>query len=322
MTQASKSMSGKEWLMLFALSIAWGGSFFFVGAVVHVLPSFTIAVLRVGLAALAFHALLLALGKRFPHNLEILRAFAVMGFLNNAVPFSLIVWGQSQIPSGLASILNATTPLFAVIAAHVLTDTEKLSKARFAGVVIGFAGVAVLFLPALVQSRPGSVVAQIAVLAAAFSYAIAGIYGRRFRRMGLDPIVTATGQVTASTLILLPVALIAEKPWTLSMPSADVWLAIAGLVLISTVIGYLLYFRILETAGATNLMLVTFLIPVSAILLGWLFLNERLRPEHLAGMVLIGCALAVIDGRALYLVKMMFSTRRRSVFHPRPYTRK
>ena len=299
---SNKTMTGTEWAMLLALSALWGGSFFFTGIAVKELPPLTIVLLRVGLAALILNIVTRALGLRMPTDPRVWLAFVGMGFLNNAVPFGLIVWGQTQIASGLASILNATTPLFAVALAHLLTKDERLTGARMAGVIVGFGGVVLMIGPAALAGLGSAGLAQVAVLCAALSYALAGIYGRLFKRLGVDPIVTAAGQVTASALMLTPVALVADRPWALAAPGPATWLAILGIAALSTALAYMLYFRILATAGATNLLLVTFLIPVTAILLGWLVLDERLEPKHLAGMACIGAGLAAIDGRLLKLV--------------------
>lgn len=300
MTTLHRTMSPLEWGMLLALSLLWGGSFFFTGVAVKELPPFTIVMLRVGLAALILGVAMRATGFAMPTGARVWAAFFVMGVLNNAVPFSLIVWGQTQIASGLASILNATTPLFGVVLAHGLTRDEPMTGRRLTGVVLGFGGVVVMIGPAaLAGLGQAGVLAQLAVLAAALSYALAGIYGRRFRAWDVSPLATATGQVTASTLMLIPVALLADRPWTLVPPSPAAWGAILGIAALSTALAYILYFRILATAGATNLLLVTFLIPVSAILLGSLALGERLGPEHFGGMALIGAGLAAIDGRVL-----------------------
>lgn len=297
-----KPMDLTDWSLLVALSILWGGSFFFVGIAVRELPPFTIVAMRVALAALALGGLLWILGLPMPRDRRTWIAFFGMGALNNLVPFCLIVWGQTQIASGVASVLNATTPLFGVMVAHVLTRDEKMTGNRLAGVLVGFAGVAVMIGPSalegLVGAGPGSgLLPQLAVLGAALSYSFAGIFGRRFKSMGVSPLVTATGQVTASTLMLVPVALLADRPWTLPMPSVAAWGAVIGIALLSTALAYVIFFRVLASAGATNLMLVTFLIPVSAILLGGLFLGERLAVRHGVGMALIAGGLAAIDGR-------------------------
>jgi drug/metabolite transporter (DMT)-like permease len=280
----------------------WGGSFFFVGVAVKALPPFTIVLLRVAIAAAALHLVSKATRTTMPWDSKTWLAFFGMGLLNNAIPFSLIVWGQTQIASGLASILNATTPLFTVLVAHVLTADERLTKGRIIGVLLGLAGVVALIGPQALVDLGHDVLAQLAILGAALSYAFASIFGRRFKRMGVPPLATAAGQVTASSALLLPIALIVDRPWTLPRPELPVWAAIVGLALLATALAYILYFRILASAGAVNLMLVTLLIPVSAILLGSAFLGESLAPMDFVGMALIGLGLAAIDGRLASLL--------------------
>jgi len=294
---------------LVILSILWGGSFFFVQVAVTALPPFTIVLLRVGLAAVALHLYLLATGVRMGFDPRLWGAFLIMGFINNVVPFSLLVWGQTQIASGLASILNATTPLFTVFVAHLVTSDEKMNGGRLAGALTGFAGVIVMIGPDALDGISSNLAAQIACLGAALSYAFAGVFGRRFARMGAAPIQTATGQVTASSILLLPLVLLADQPWTLAMPGLAVWASVVGLALVSTSLAYILYFRLLSTAGATNLLLVTLLVPVSAILLGVTVLGERLEPEHFAGMALIALGLAAIDGRPARALGRLVSAR-------------
>ncbi|KQP25000.1 ABC transporter permease [Methylobacterium sp. Leaf102] len=301
------TMSAPEWAMLLCLSVLWGGSFFFTQVALEALPPVTLVTLRVGLAALILNAVVPLSGLAMPRGARVWSAFLGMGLLNNAVPFCLIVWGQTHIASGLAAILNATTPLFTVVAAHFLTADERMTGSRMAGGLVGLAGVAVMVGPAVLAGLGADLLAQVAVLGAALSYACAGLFGRRFRRMGIPPLATAAGQVSASTLILVPIALVVDRPWTLPMPGAAVVGAVVGIAALSTALAYVLYFRILATAGATNLLLVTFLIPVSAILLGAVVLGERLDPRHIVGMALIGCGLAAIDGR----LRAFGRTRRR-----------
>lgn len=284
--------------MLLALSALWGGSFFFFKVLVDALPIFTVVLGRVGFAAIVLNALLIARRDFMPRDPGLWGSFLVMGLLNNIVPFSLIVFGETRISSGLASILNATTPIFTVLAAHALTSNEKLTSAKAVGVMFGFAGVAALVGPgALLGAGQADIVGEAACLLAALTYALAGIYGRRFR--GVPPLKVATGQITASTFVLLPIAAWVDRPWTLPPPTAQVWLAFAGISILSTALAYVLYFQILARAGATNLLLVTFLLPVSATALGVLFLGETVTLEALAGMTLIGLGLAAIDGRLL-----------------------
>ena len=290
-------MALRVWLWLLSLSVLWGGSFFFAKVALGELGPFTVVFARVSLAALAL-ALVVPLRRDAPW-----RTYFAMGFLNNALPFSLIFWGQTEIASGLASILNATTPLFTLVVAHFLTPDEKIDRTKIAALLIGLLGVVVLIGPdALIGGS--ALWAQMACLGAALSYAFAGVYGRRFRRMGIAPAEAAAGQVTASAVLILPIMLVVDQPWTLSAaPSLTVWLALAGLALLSTALAYVLYFRILAAAGATNLLLVTFLIPVPAILLGAAVLGEQLEPRQFAGMALIGLGLVLIDGRIAGLLR-------------------
>lgn len=291
------SMSARDWIMMTFLSVIWGGSYFFNGIAVQELPPFTIVATRVGLAALTLQIGLRIAGIAMPQAPKIWLTFFSMGLLNNLIPFSLIVWAQGHIASGLASILIATTPLFAVVLAHCLTREEKMTGGRLAGTLVGFAGVAFMIGPSALSAIGSDLIAEIVVLTAAFTYALAGIYGRRFRTMGIKPIVSATGQITASALMMIPLALIVDRPWTLAAPGLPTIAALIAIALFSTALAYIIFFRLLASAGATNLMLVTFLIPVSAILLGWLFLGERLQPQHLIGMATIVAGLLLIDGR-------------------------
>lgn len=308
-------MTSYEWLLLTILSIVWGGSFFFVGVAVEALPPLTIVALRVSLATFALMGVVYFTGLKMPTNPRIWVAFIFMGVVNNVIPFTLIVWGQTYIASGLASILNATTPMFTIVAAHFLTKDEKITNNKIIGVIIGIAGVVIMLGHEALGGLGDSVFAQLAVLGAAISYALAGIYGRRFMQLGIKPVVTATGQVTGASLILIPLALFYDKPFTLPMPGFEIWLAILGLALISTAFAYILYFRILSTAGATNLLLVTLLIPVSAILLGTVILGEQLETKHMVGMGLISIGLLSIDGRAFHAILNRFTKRQKTHQH-------
>jgi drug/metabolite transporter (DMT)-like permease len=285
-----RAMNRTEWALLLLLALLWGGSFFFGKVALAAVPPLTLVVLRTGLAALALIAVLAATGRKLPSSLAAWRGFLVMGLLNNAIPFALINWGQTRIDSGLAAILNATTPLFTVILAHLVTSDEKLTRNRVAGVVLGFAGVVVMIGPAALG---GAELGKLAVLAAAASYACAGLYGRRLGK--LAPVTAACGMLVAATLIMLPLALVLDRP---ALPAgAVIWEAVGALALFSTALAYIVYFRILATAGATNLLLVTFLIPVSALLLGGIVLGERPDATAFAGMALIFLGLVAVDGR-------------------------
>jgi len=304
----NRSMTPFEWVLLFALSILWGASFFFVAIAVTALTPVTIVTARVTVAAILLFVLMRALGFKVPTDRQSLRDFAIMGFLNNVIPFSLISWGQSHIASGLASILNATAPLFTVVVAHLATSDERVTGARVAGVLIGFAGVVVMIGPSALADIGGELLPELACLGAALAYAVSVVFARRFSRRGIAPLATATGQLTAASLIMLPLWLIIDAPTRFALPSPEVIAAMLALAALSTVLAYVIYYRILATAGSVNLILVTFLIPVSAILLGALILGERLALRHFIGMAAIGIGLACIDGRLLKRIWRVPST--------------
>ena len=300
-------MGGGDWMLLLVLGTLWGGSYFFGKVALGQLPPFTVTVGRLGLAALVLHVVVRTAGHHMPGSIRAWRAFWIMGLLNNAIPMSLILWGQTTIGSGLAAILNASTPLFTVLLAHFFTRDERMTGRKVGGIVFGLAGVAVMIGPEALGGFHRGLLAQLAMVGAAISYACAGIFGRRFA--GTPPLVTAAGQVTASSLTLLPLSLLADQPWLLPAPGARTWAALAGLALLCTALGYVIYFRILATSGASNLLLVTLLMPVNAVLLGIAFLGEHVEPRHVAGMALTAVGLATIDGRLLAAVLRRVSPR-------------
>lgn len=293
----NQQMNLTDIVMLVILSILWGGSFFFVEVLVDYLPPLTIVTFRVGLAAIALWGIVLSSQPSLPSTKQQWGALFVVGLLNNALPFCLIVWGQTQISSGLASIFNATTPFFTVLVAGALLVDERITKPKLMGVAIGLLGTIVLIGPEALKGMTGSMLGQLAVMGAAISYALAAAFSRRFKKWGLSPLIVATGQVSMATLILLPLMLIIDKPWVgFTMPFEAIW-AMAGLAFFSTVVAYILYFRLIASAGATNAALVTFLIPISAILLGVTILGETFTSLQAIGMGLIGLGLLVMDGR-------------------------
>ena len=292
-------MSRADWAILLILAVLWGGSFFFIGIAIHSVAPMTLVLLRVSLAS-AF-LWIWRLIRRQPLGLSaaIAPALLVLALLNNVLPFILFAWAQRTIPSGLASILNATTPIWGVLVAHSFTHDERMTLPKLAGVVLGFVGVAVMIGADLLGQIGTHVLAQLACLVATLCYALAGVWGRRFRGMGVSPVGVATGSLTAAALVLVPLVLLFEPPWQATAPTPEAWAAIIGLAFFCTALAYILYFRLLASAGATNSLLVTFLIPVTAILLGTFALGEQLAPRHFAGMALIGLGLAAIDGRLL-----------------------
>lgn len=293
-------MGTGEWLMLITLALLWGGSFFFIDVAVRRLPPLTLVLLRLSLAALTLNVVVRLMGMALPHTWRQWRPFLALSLIMCALPFCLISWGQIWISSGLASILNATTPLFTLVIAHYLTSDEKLTRPRVVAVSLGVVGIVVMIGTDALRDIGGQVPAQFAVLGAAMSYGLAGVAGRGVQSAGgLSHLATATMMVTCAALLVLPAALIVDQPWRLAMPGPAVWGSVLGLALLSTALAYILYFRLLSTAGAVNLTLVTFLVPVTSISLGTLFLHERLSANHVFGMALIASGLLVIDGRIL-----------------------
>jgi drug/metabolite transporter (DMT)-like permease len=295
---AQRAMTAREWGLLALLSLLWGGSYFFVGVAVREIPPLTLVTLRVGLAAAILWAGAPILGVALPRGGKALAALAVLGFGNNALPFALIAWGQTRLPGGLASILVAATPLFTVLAAHVLTAEEKLSGLKLFGTIAGIAGVAWLIGPDLLLGRAANDTwAELPVLAAAVCYALSAIYARRMPSLGLKPIEVAAGQATAATVFLAPLALAIDRPWTLPMPSEAAIASVLGIAALSTALAVVVYFRILAGAGATNVLLVTLLTPATAVVLGAVFLHEQLAAQQFIGFAIIAIGLAFIDGR-------------------------
>lgn len=291
-----RRMDATDWAILAVLSLMWGGSFFFLAIQLRALPPLTIVLSRVGLAALLLLGWAAATRLRLPGP-RLWPAFLILGLLNNVIPFLLYGFAQQTIPSGLAGILNATTPLWGVLVAHLFTRDERATPAKVVGVLLGFAGVAAMTGADALGGLGGDLLAQLACLLATLCYALAAVWARRFGDAGVPPLGVATGQLTAATVVMIPLVVIVDRPWTLPMPGAEIWAATAGMVLVSTVFAYVLYFRLVERAGASNSLLVTFTIPIVAIWLGVTVLGEALLPKHLLGMALIALGLAAIDGR-------------------------
>lgn len=290
-------MTFRNWILLMVLGAIWGGSFLFAKIAVAEIPPLVLVFLRVAIACCTLHLILSLTGHRFPLEPKLLGSFVLMGLLNNAIPFSLLFWGQTEISAALASILNATTPIFTFLVAALFLKQEPVRLHRIAGVLVGFSGVLVMLSPSVTGLSSDPLWAQLTCLGAAVSYALAASYARTFKH--LAPIVSATGQLTGSTLIMLPMAILSADGWSVVETSAFVWGNVLALGIGATALAYLIYFRLLADAGATNASLVTFVIPASAILFGILILNERLTVYHFAGLGLLLAGLFVLDGRIL-----------------------
>jgi drug/metabolite transporter (DMT)-like permease len=291
-------IDARDGSLLAVLSVLWGGSFFFNGLALKELPPLTLVLLRVALGALFLLPLVRAYRIEFPKGIASWKPFFAVAFFNNVLPFSLIVMGQTFIASGLASVLNATTPLFTVVVMAVAGE-ERLFARRVAGVIAGLIGVIIL-RGGVGLDAAGQGVGVLLCLAAAASYGVAALLARR-QLADSPPLATATFQLLSSSAMMIFVAGFFDRPWTLPMPGITTWLAVLGLAALSTALAYIVFFQILRRSGATKVMLVTLLIPVTAILLGYLVLGERISLREIAGALVIGSALLVIDGRVLKL---------------------
>jgi drug/metabolite transporter (DMT)-like permease len=300
----NQEMTGREWAILLMLAVIWGGAFMFIGVAVRHVDPLTYVWLRLSIAAIGMLIFLKVKGERLGLPRQVWGSILLLALLNNALPFTLFGWGQTHIASGLASILNATTPIWGVLVAHLFTDDERLNPRKVAGVLLGFGGVATMIGPTLLADFGNDALAQLACIAAALCYAFAAVWARRFRRMGLSPMSVTTGQLSAGALMMLPLAMLIDQPWTQPLPPATAWGAIVALALLCTAFGYVMYFRLIDSAGATNALLVTLLVPPFAILFGSLFLGEVLAPQDFGGLALIALGLAAIDGRLLRRLRL------------------
>jgi drug/metabolite transporter (DMT)-like permease len=290
-------------LLLLFLSVLWGASFLFAKIAVGAIPVFVALAARVMIGAASLGLYLIVTRHELPRELRIWRMFLFMGVFNNAVPFALLFWAQTEITAGLGAILNAMTPIFTLIVAHFLTRDEKITRDKLIGIGIGFCGVAVLVGPSLLLDPGRAALAKVACIVASVSYGFASVFGRRFAREGVSPLSATFGQIVTSSLVIFPIALFFHPVATLAAAPVEVYLALLGLGIVSTAFAYVLFYKILARAGATNVSLVTLLVPVSATILGALVLDETLTPMQGLGMALISIGLLVMDGRAVKAIR-------------------
>jgi drug/metabolite transporter (DMT)-like permease len=293
-----QTMNAGDWGRLVGLAMLWGSSFLFYKILGVELPPMTIVLGRMAFGTLGLVAILRLRGVAVLVPRQQWGRFLVIGLLNTALPFTMFAWAETRITSGTAAILNGTMPMFTALMAGLVFRTESITVRKLAGVACGIVGVAVLVGPQALRGQ--DLLGQAACLVAALSYGIANPYAQRIR--GLSPASMAVAQLTAGTLVILPLALIVERPWTLPSPSLGAWGAMVGIAVICTSLAYLVFFDLLARAGASNLSLVTLLVPVSALALGAAVLGETVSVAAICGLALIICGLAINDGRVLRLL--------------------
>lgn len=286
-------MSTRDWLWVVLLGTIWGTSFLFNDLLVAQMGPLWVSAGRVGVGALGSWVFFFAAGKRLPREPRTYLLFLIIGVVGYAVPFALFPLAQEHMSSGVAAIINAMTPIATVIVSHFWPDGEKASWNKSLGVLAGFAGIAVLAAPGLESGGATQIWAILAALGATFCYAITLNLARRLSH--IDPSTIAAAALTGATIAALPMAY-----WAHGIPhinSMSAWLALAGSGLLATAFAFQIMYRLLPRIGATNFSIVTFIAPVSAIILGIALLGETIHAEQLAGMAGIFLGLVLIDGR-------------------------
>jgi drug/metabolite transporter (DMT)-like permease len=285
-------MNFRQFSMLVLLGLIWGASFMFIKVALPTVPPFTIVFVRTALAGLVLYAVVRKRGMRMPPPGAMWLSFLLMGLFNGAIPYSLINWGEVHIEAGLGAIFNSLMPLFTVVFAHFATRDEKFSRKKIAGVILGMSGVTLLMGPSVLKGLGSHVLGQLAVAGAAASYAVAAIYGKR---LGRDtPLVLATGQMAGGALLIAPLMIAVDRPWSLSPDMAAIFCLVL-LAVTNTALAYVLYYRLLSQVGATRLSLVTYIIPVSGVFWGWMVLGEKLGWTAFAALGLILASVASVS---------------------------
>jgi drug/metabolite transporter (DMT)-like permease len=281
----------QDLFLLLALSMLWGSSYLFIKVTVAEVPALTLVTGRLLMSTIVLRILLRASGHAVPRGRTLWGAYAMMGLLSGALPWSLITWGEEYISSGLAALLQATMPIFTVILVLFLSSDEGLTPLKGLGVAIGFVGVGILFLPDLRQGVHASLLGQLAIVASSVSYAGAAVFARS-RLRGQPPLLSTTGQLTMGLVFMLPISLLVDRPssLSLSLPAMASWLA---LTILGTVMAYLIYYSLIERTSATFVSTVTYIIPINGLILGALVLGEPLTVSLLAslGFILLGVLL-------------------------------
>jgi drug/metabolite transporter (DMT)-like permease len=272
-------------VLLLLLGTIWGTSFLFIKIIVSEVPPMTLVAGRLGVAALLMWVIVRLRRTQIRRDRTLWRTFAVVGLLNGALPYYLISWGEQYIPSGWAALLQATTPIFTILLAHFITEDDRITPQKLAGVVLGFGGVGILMWPELQSGLGAPVLGMLAIVGSSLSYAFASIYARS-RLSDQSPMIAAAGQFTMGFGYILPLALVIEAPWTIT-PSTRAILSWVTLSLLGTVIAYTIYYELLNRTNATFTTMVTYIVPINGLLLGAIVLDETLSPALLLSLGLV-----------------------------------
>ncbi|NLF95210.1 MAG: DMT family transporter [Candidatus Riflebacteria bacterium] len=289
-------MQNKDWFWLIILSIIWGSAFMFIKIALRELSPFMIVFGRLVASAVIMLLACRVAGAQLPSERKLWLSLGFLGVVNTALPFFLVAWAQQHIDTATASILNATSPVFVMILAHFFTADEKLTMRKIAGVSLGIAGIVVMVLPSITNGIVLAGMAQAAMLGATFNYAVGGIYARRFK--SLHPMVVSGISLLGASIFLSPGLLYFDLP-ALAGLHLKTFMAVAVLAVFCTGAAFIIYYRVIASAGATNALLVTLMIPVSALLFGVFLMGEQLKIYDVFGMLLIFSGLLIIDGRIL-----------------------
>lgn len=301
MTKTPSPADTQSWALLVVLAAIWGGSFMFIGIAVKELPALLIVLVRVAMAAVILLPAHFILIGKLPGDRKSWIACAGMSVMNNVIPFTLISWGQHHIASGLASVINATTPMFAGIF-MALAAYEAITLRKTIALLVGLAGVIIL-QGADVSNLGDQSLGILAVMGGSAFYGLSAPWSKKMLT-GIPPLTIATCQLSLSTLIMAVIVLPTQDISLYAEASMKTWAALIALAALATSLAYLLFFRIIARAGPSFVSLVTMLVPVSAIALGYLFLNEKLSAHEIIGALVIGVSLLIIDGRAFTYLKL------------------
>ncbi len=284
------SRAVRNWSLLLALVAMWGSAFMFMKIAVATVAPATLVASRLVLGAAILYAILRARGLALPPPGRRWLPLIALAILGNCLPFFLIAWGQQTIDSALAGILISAMPLATMVLAHFFVPGEHVTRYRALGFVVGFAGIVVLMGPAALTGLGGEALAQAAVLAGALCYAGNSVLARR--AVAGDFLVASTAVLAAASVLMVPVALLLDRPWT-ATPGAGSIAAIVWLGIGPTALATLLYFRLIAAAGPTFMAIVNYLSPIVALLAGMLLLNEQPGPTAIGGLLLILLGIAV-----------------------------